>query len=418
MLRFNKLDAMRVYLTYEGLVSLGFTLAYTVNMVYLVRVVGLDAFQMVLVGTVLETTAFLFEVPTGVVADVYSRRLSVILGLLLLGIHMLIFVAVPSFMVVLFSQVVAGIGYTFISGATTAWMVDEIGEEHTGQAMLKASQVGRIAGIAGIIISISLALVNLTLPIVLGGTLLLANAIFLLLFMPESGFTPTPREDRQTFNEMFTTLRNGGRAIRTSPVLITLLAVEFVFGAFSEGFDRLWTLHILESFTLPQIGDFDLVIWFGIIDLVGMGIGIVFTEYVRKRVDTNRYQQIVRSLITIHALMIVFLVVFALAQSFWLALAAFWILGPLRGLIYPLQNAWMNQGLDSKVRATVLSMHAQTNAIGQMVGGPGIGYIGRAFGVRTALALGGVILSPVLPLFARTLRQGKIAQTVEAEAVA
>ncbi len=34
------------------------------------EVVQLDAFQLVLVGTVLETSCFLFEIPTGVVADI------------------------------------------------------------------------------------------------------------------------------------------------------------------------------------------------------------------------------------------------------------------------------------------------------------------------------------------------------------
>lgn len=413
MLRFNKLDAMRVYLTYEGLISFGFALAYTINMVYLVRVVGLDALQMVLVGTVLETTAFVFEVPTGVVADVYSRRLSVILGVLLLGFSLIIFVSVPVFGVVLFSQVVAGIGYTFISGAGTAWLVDEIGEDRAGQAMLRASQVGRTASILGIVVSVGLALVHLSLPILVAGALLLANALFLILFMPENGFKPTPAEERETFKQMAATLRGGAHTVRYHPVLVTLFVVEFVLGAFSEGFDRLWTLHILESFSLPHLGDLDVVIWFGIIEIVGSVIGLVFTEYARKRLDTNNGTKIARSLILINGTMALMIVVFALSPSFALALIAFWIIGPLRGLAYPLQSAWMNQGLDPKVRATVLSMNAQMNAIGQIAGGPGIGYIGRVFGVRTALALGGVILSPVLLLYSRTLRQTEPAPAAE-----
>ena len=36
--------------------------------------------QLVLVGTTLELACFLFEIPTGIVADLYSRRLSVVIG--------------------------------------------------------------------------------------------------------------------------------------------------------------------------------------------------------------------------------------------------------------------------------------------------------------------------------------------------
>ena len=81
------LSAMRVFLVMRASASFLFALSFTVNLIYHVTVVGLDPLQLVLVGTALEVTVFLFEIPTGVVADIYSRRLSiVILGYLLLGI--------------------------------------------------------------------------------------------------------------------------------------------------------------------------------------------------------------------------------------------------------------------------------------------------------------------------------------------
>ena len=56
------------------------------SIVYHLEVVQLDAFQLVLVGTVLETSCFLFEIPTGVVSDLYSRRRSVLIGMFLYGL--------------------------------------------------------------------------------------------------------------------------------------------------------------------------------------------------------------------------------------------------------------------------------------------------------------------------------------------
>lgn len=58
-------DAYRVYLNFSLLWSLSLTLAFTVNMIYLVTQMGLDPLQMVLVGTALELSAFMFEVPQG-----------------------------------------------------------------------------------------------------------------------------------------------------------------------------------------------------------------------------------------------------------------------------------------------------------------------------------------------------------------
>ncbi len=58
---------------------------FTMNQAYQVTVVGLNPLQLVLVGTTLEAFLFIFEVPTGIVADVYSRRLSLVIGYVLMG---------------------------------------------------------------------------------------------------------------------------------------------------------------------------------------------------------------------------------------------------------------------------------------------------------------------------------------------
>jgi len=95
---------------------------FTASSVYQITMVGLTPLQLVLVGTTLEVTAFVFEIPTGVVADIYSRRLSVIIGTFLFGLGFLVEGLFPLFWVVLLSQVIWGLGWTFISGAHEAWI--------------------------------------------------------------------------------------------------------------------------------------------------------------------------------------------------------------------------------------------------------------------------------------------------------
>ena len=69
--------AYSVYLLFRFVCSLAVSMSTVLSIVYHLEVVQLDAFQLVLVGTVQETSCFLFEMPTGVVADLYSRRRSV-----------------------------------------------------------------------------------------------------------------------------------------------------------------------------------------------------------------------------------------------------------------------------------------------------------------------------------------------------
>ena len=123
-----KLNARTVYIFIEFSASVFFAMMFTVTSLYEVTVAGLTPVQLILVGTTLEISAFVFEVPTGIVADVYSRKLSVIIGYILMGLGFLVEGFFPFFVPILLAQVIWGLGYTFTSGATQAWITDEIGD--------------------------------------------------------------------------------------------------------------------------------------------------------------------------------------------------------------------------------------------------------------------------------------------------
>ncbi len=412
----RKMDAYRLYLLMTGASSLFITFVFAVNMVYQVERVGLSPLQLVLVGTTLEIAVFLFEVPTGIVADVYSRRLSLIIGYALMGAGFIVEGAVPSFAAIVLAQVMWGIGYTFTSGAHQAWITDEIGEEKVGRAFLRSSQIGSLLGIVGTLIAITLGSLQINLPIVLGGALHIWLALLLALKMPETGFKPTPREDRNTFQQMGHTLRAGVKLIRVRPVLLAILGIGFFFGLFSEGLDRLGTAHLLESFTLPDFGGLQPVAWMGLIGIIGGLLSAGATQIMMKRLNLDNSTALARVSFAFSGVMTAAVFVFAIAGNFVLAVLANWVIAVMRSLIGPVQSTWMNQHLDSNVRATVISMSGQVDAVGQIAGGPPVGFIGNTFGIRAALVTSSLILSPVLLLYARFLRRER--QPVEVGEVA
>jgi MFS transporter, DHA3 family, tetracycline resistance protein len=98
------------------------------------------------------------------------------------------------------------------------------------------------------------------------------------------------------------------------------------------------------------------------------------------------------------------MLVFALTGSTWVAVAG--ILGVFfaRNMANPLYDSWLNEQIDdSSVRATVISLSGQSNAIGEAAGGPVLGALGNVFGIRVALAAGAAAIGPALVLFARAL---------------
>ncbi len=411
----SRLNAQSLFLFMAAATSFCFSLIFTVNAVYYVQTVGLDPLQLVLLGTAMEGAAFFFEVPTGVIADTYSRRLSIIIGQFVLGFSYTAAALVPSFGIILITQAVAGIGFTFISGAEEAWIADEVGEEKVGPLYLRASQVQTVVGLVGMIISVGLATIRLNLPILVGGIALVALGLFLIAFMPEQGFHPVRTEGH--WSAMTGTLRTGIRLIRARPRVLTILGIAAIFGAFSEGFDRLWQAHFLKNFTFPGLASFEPVVWIGIISISVMPISLLATEIARRRLDTTDHVTVARALLALNSFLITSIVAFGLAGNFAVALAAFWSASLLRKLNTPLYTAWLNQNVSSEVRATVFSISNQADASGQVLIGPILGWIGAAFSLRAAMVASALILSPALALYRHTLRRDTVPLITEAQPI-
>ncbi len=413
--------AYLVWLLMNGGASLSFALVFTVNAVYYVQRVGLNPLQLLLVGTALEATVFVGEVPTGVLADTYSRRLSVIAGYVLVGAAFLVEGSVPTFGAVLLSQVLWGLGVTFTSGAAEAWIAGEIGAGRAGQAYLRGTQAGLLGTLAGAGLSVALASARLNLPIVVGGLLFVGLAGVLAVTMREHGFRPAPAEDRPSWRVLGATLTGSVGAVRRHPVLLTILVIGAFYGAASEGFDRLWQAHLLVDIALPRLGAFKLIVWFGLIGAGATLLGLGATEVVRRRVDTASHVAVARALLAINALLVVSVVAFGLAGNFALALGAYWAASVLRTVADPLTAAWVAQNTGARLRATVFSLSSQANALGQIAGGPVVGAVGTLASVRAALAVSGLLLAPALALYARTLRRDgapALVPDVEAEETA
>jgi DHA3 family tetracycline resistance protein-like MFS transporter len=410
----RKWNAYALYLTMQGALALFTGIIFTASSIYQVTVAGLTPLQLVLVGTTLELSVFIFEIPTGVVADVYSRRLSIIIGMFLIGLGFLLEGTFPIFWTILLAQVLWGVGYTFTSGATEAWITDEIGEAAAGRAFLRSNQVDQIASLAGIGLGVLLGSLRISLPIQIGGLLIALLGLFLALFMPETGFKPAPSEERDSWHKLAHTFREGVATVRARPALLTILSVGLVYGLYSEGYDRLWTKHILDQFTFPLAGQLQPVFWFGLIRAVGMLLSVGTVELVRRKVQTEQPVAVARASWAISAVLVISLFSFALAKTLLVAVSAIWLISMARNVIDPLYTAWVNQRLDSRVRATVLSMSGQVDAIGQVAGGPVVGVIGSQLSVQAALIASALTLSPVLLLYPRAIRLNN-GQPIEAE---
>jgi DHA3 family tetracycline resistance protein-like MFS transporter len=405
----RRLDPHRTWLLYRGVDSFAMALGWTVAAVFFVTELELSPLELVLTGTAMELAYFLFEVPTGIVADTYSRRTSIVVAMLVMGVGFVATGLAPGVAVVLLAAALTGFGWTFKSGAEDAWLADEVGVENVARPYQLGAQVERGGALLGIGAAVGLALVDLRLPIVAGGLVMILLGIVLTLVMPETGFRPARHDGVGAFRSMARTGAQGGRLLRGRPLLLLIVGIAFFGGMWSEGLDRLWEAHFLVDVGVPGFGDLDPVVWFGVLAAGVLLLAILVAQPLVRRFERFSAVGMTRMLLGFDALMIVGTLAFALAGSFALAVAAFWATRVFRSLAGPVYSTWLNSSIeDSSVRATVISMTNLGDSAGQWGGGPALGVIGNAFGIRTALAAGAAALSPALLLYGRALRhQGR-----------
>ena len=401
--------AYRMYLSYCAVVALSMALMSTAAGVYYIRTVEMDAFQLLMTGFALELSVFLFEIPTGVVADLYSRKRSMAIGLLMVGCGFLLQGVVPLFVAVLAAQVLWGAGYTFLSGADQAWIADELKTKRLEGVFLRGTQIGQMFSLVGMLAGVLLANVALNLPLILSGLLLIGLSPVAALAFPETGFAPSPARRHNPWRSAWDTFKTGLWTMRRSPLLKAALLISLLTGLYSEGFDRLWTLHLLENVTLPGIGNLNEVVWIGLINAGALVMNILAVEGIRRRLERTGRLEKVWVLLMLNGLLVLAIVAFALAGEWWIALAAYWAAAVLRKTNEPIYSAWLNEQIrDSRRRATILSTQGQVNSLGEIFGGPLVGAVVWKGTVSAGLIASGVILAPVVVLYLLLWRKGAV----------
>ena len=395
----NKLSAYKTYLLFSAITAMCFSLVATVMIVYHIEIVHLNPLQLILVGTTLELACFIFEIPTGIVADVYSRKLSIVIGGVLTGVGFILEGSISSFVFVLVAQIVWGLGSTFISGSLEAWIAEEEKNKDLDEIYIKGAQAGQIGAFIGIVLSTVIANFSVRLPIIVSGVLFIILALFLWLYMPENNFKPSAPGDLNTFKKMVYTFKSGLKFVKSKSIIMILLAVTLFYGLSSEGYDRLSNAHFLQDTTLPKLGNLSSVTWFGIFGILGMILSFIVMHFMAKNLKNEDNRKNGKLLLCINILYISSMLIFALTRNFSLMLIAYLATNTFRIINEPIFSAWLNGHIDDNSRATVLSINGQINSLGQILGGPIIGIIATNISVSMGIACTSLLVTPVLVLY-------------------
>lgn len=379
------------YYTVTSSRSFFIQMVFTLNAIYYVTQADLNALQLVLIGTIMEVSVLLFEMPTGLFADHYGRKKSLAFGTLVLGLAHVLEGSTPEFWAIAVASAMWGIGWTFISGAEQAWIADEMDAKDLEKTFLRGSQFSSFARFAAILASVAIASIwSVQTAIIIAGSMLIMLAVWAFIKLPETKFVKVTREKGVSgVTHMMTSIKVGVSQIRGNTVLVSIAMVTLFWGLASEGFDRLYGAHFIVDY---QLSESESVYWFGTFYAVAFLLNIVVLRFVERHVK-GRYAQV---LLMTNTILMATMIAFAWTGHFWIAVAMYWVTSALRNVNYPLMSIITNERIESKGRATTLSMFGQLDAFGQIAGGPLVGMLALYTSIVGGITSSALLILPVL----------------------
>lgn len=369
-------DAARTYVRSGLLFWLGLRAYFVAYAVRVVVELDLTALQLVLLGTALELSVLISEVPTGVVADALSRKWSVVISFLIVGVGMFSSAFVESFGWLLVTQVIWGLGWTFQSGAETAWITSELGSPGATEPLIvRRAKLQLLASMLGIAVGAGIGqLMSLSTVMASAGVLLFVWGVYLARWMPETGFS---REEGSPIANAKRLLVAGIAVVRQTSALRILVVAILVAGLAEEAVDRLDVLRLVEAGL-----DTNAAVVIGFVAAFEALMGAAALWRIEHRVAG---QGAVAVYSTIYLVSAVFVVLLALAPAWAVGGVAIVIQGGIRQAAVPAVTVWANAHIEESTRATVHSFVGQFEALGEIGGGIALGTVAALTSVPTAL---------------------------------
>jgi MFS family permease len=404
----------RTYLLLVLLTTLASSFIWGINTIFLLDA-GLSNAEAFAANAFFTLGMVIFEIPTGVVADTRGRRFSFVLGTVTLLLSTLLYLGMWQIQAPLagwaIASILLGLGFTFFSGATEAWLVDALAatgfDGHLDHVFGRGQSVGGAAALIGSVAGGVVAQVtNLGVPYLIRAGLLGVTMVVALVYMRDIGFTP--ERDVSTGKAIRTVVRGaveGG--FRNPPVRWLMLAIPFTAGT------GIYIFYAAQPYLLELFGDPTAYSIAGLAAAIFAGVQIVaglLVPWVRRLVRRRTDAVLGGLLIGIGAL-----IVLGLAPGFVAALVLLTALSFVGAVVRPLRSAFINGAIPSEQRATVLSFDSLMGSAGGAVWQPVLGRVADASGYATSYLVAAGIQLLAVPFVVLAQREHAPSDSMRSE---
>ena len=409
-------QVQRTYLLLTLLTTLAASFIWGINTLFLLDA-GLSNTEAFAANAFFTVGQVLFEVPTGVVADTRGRRFSFMLGAGTLLLSTLLYLVMWQIRAPLLgwaiSSILLGLGFTFFSGATEAWLVDALAatgfsgslESVFGRAQIVGGSAMLVGSVAGGFIAQA---TDLGVPYLIRAAMLGVTLVIAFRFMHDLGFHPD--RDATPVAAVRNVIRgaiDGG--LRNPPVRWLMLAAPFSAGV------GIYAFYATQPYLLELFGDKTAYGIAGLAAALIAGaqiVGGLLVSRVRRLFSRRTHALILGGIVNV-----VLLILIGLTGSFVVALVllAAWAL--IFAFEMPLRQAFINGVIPSEQRATVLSFDSLMGSAGGVVAQPALGRTADLYGYPASYVVAGVVQALAVPFAILARRENAVSDPITDDAV-
>ncbi|MFI5310375.1 MAG: MFS transporter [Gemmatimonadales bacterium] len=386
----------RTYYILAGVYTLSASLIWGINTLFLLHS-GLTLLQVFLTNALFTGSMAVFEVPTGIVADARGRRLSFLLSMAVLLVGTLGYVAIPrlggGLAAFCAASVVLGLGFTFYSGATEAWLVDALhAAGHTDpldRVMARGAMITSGAMLVGTVAGGLLGTLDLAVPYLVRCGLLAAAFAIGWRTMHDVGFVVRPLAVREVPAEM----ARIGRAALQFGWGVPRVRRAILAGAMPAVFLE-WGYHAWQPYFLGLLGSD--AAWIAGVIAAAIALSMVAGSWLVERL-TQYCGRRTTLLIGASVMYTATSIGVGFATSFPVAVGLYLIGMASMGVFQPARQGYLHVVVPQEQRATVLSLASLVSSGGSMTGQAGLGWLSARTSLAGGYVAGGIVTAMAIP---------------------
>ncbi len=345
-------------------------------------------------------TAVIFDIPTGAVADVYGRKVSVLISYFATAFLFFLIPFIDSYYGFFILFLLMGVSSTLMSGADQAWIVSLLKGKKKPKLIqeyyTKSHSLHSAVGVIGPLLA-ALVIKYLDMKYLFTFHAITMFAGALVLSFGHETFKRKKVTLREAFQKTWNNSKKSFSLSAKHPVLKYIIIAVLFLWIMARGVSLLWQPY-LKTFNIPlELFGYFLALQ----SLLAISIPFIAVWISKKFSKKASYLFVVCFFTSI------FLILTYYVQSVLASMALLILLLLSLKFIMPIQNPYFQKFVPEKIRATITSFKTTVGTLGAGISLLIVGAMADILGPKSVLALLSVFMIPVLIAYLK-IRESKV----------